>query len=165
MQIFWGIFFCLKFVYSLTCIRGHSQTTWTRFWTFFSPPSPFVNRHEHFDDPPKKLHEHSMTPPLLAFFHIIFFFASFKNVPAKSFFKVWMPKFVLGVNIFFLQVATFPQIWKITLKKATWTFAKPPLPSLWTNVNIFETPPLPQPCSRSLWTPPNKNMQMQHITT
>ena len=44
--------------------------------------------------------------------------------------------------------------WKITLKKATWTFAKLSPPPLWTNVNISETPPSPSPCSRSLWMTP-----------
>ena len=33
-------------------LRGHSQTTWTGFWTIFTPPLPLVNGHEHFDDPP-----------------------------------------------------------------------------------------------------------------
>ena len=48
--------------------------------------------------------------------------------------------------------------WKITLKKATWTFAKLSPPPLWTNVNISETPPSPSPCSRSLWMTPKMNI-------
>ena len=43
---------CVFYHVQFSGVRGRSQTTWTRFRTFFTPPSPLVNRHEHFEDTP-----------------------------------------------------------------------------------------------------------------
>ena len=35
-------------------VRGHLQTMWIIFWVFLTPPSPYVDHHRFFANPPSK---------------------------------------------------------------------------------------------------------------
>ena len=115
------------------------------FGLFLHPPPPLWTDMNILKTPLKN-YMNIRWPPLFSILpYYIFspFLKSANKIFLKVIFKVWIPLFVFGLE--HILFATFHKIWKITLEKATWTFVKPPPPSLWTNMNIFETPPSPNP--------------------
>ena len=61
---FWPAIFAQADFY----IRGHLQTMWTVFWVFLTPPSPLVDKHGHFGNPPPCPCGFFNDPPPLALF-------------------------------------------------------------------------------------------------
>ena len=120
---------------------------------FFTPPTPLWTEREHFEYPPlKTTWTFEVPPPPLAWYFLPFFpkipqfafkffyLATFQPLISRN----WNQKYMIWVrkswNFRGLHAnkSSHP-----SLKKLRELLQIPPSPPMWTNMNIYETPPYP----------------------
>ena len=131
--------------------RGHSQTTWTRFWPFLTTHLPHVDKHGHFlDHLPMSTWTFMYPPPSLYFRNgpeidgvniCLFLCHNWSNFKISFSDKKWELEIVIHEFCHFwpnyvIFAILFPRLFDIL---SMWTFGRAPTYLAWTIVDIWLT--------------------------